>query len=340
MVTVTSTGVLRAIAEGTAAVTATVQGVVSAPVLVTVNLSFASLQSGDRRDCLSAPVGVQRIFTIDVPAGVGELLVGTGGGTGDLDLFLRFGEPPTNDFEDDGQFNSGRPFTEESIEVPNPEAGEWFLLVDSFVDSDTGDGPGYTDASLTVSTRSGDVGFDIDFLFFTSAAGAFTQTQADIIVAASAQFSAALPANLLGLWINHTDGQCVGNLDWQDLTDDLLVFVGIADIDGAGAVLAQAGPCLIRTAATPQPNLPIMSVMIFDVGRSRRSRNVWPTGQYRLARAWTRARVRDVMGNHGTTAHPGCCRRWWDRSHLCRTSWDASVRRRWWHDLWGPQGPT
>jgi hypothetical protein len=44
------------------------------------------------------------------------------------------------------------------------------------------------------------------------------------------------------------------------LVDDLLIWVVFTPIDGPGGVLAQAGPCLIRTAG----NLPIVGGMQFD----------------------------------------------------------------------------
>ena len=42
--------------------------------------------------------------------------------------------------------------------------------------------------------------------------------------------------------------------------DDIVIFAGIQDIDGSRGVLAQAGPCLVRTSN----GLTIMGIMVFD----------------------------------------------------------------------------
>lgn len=51
-----------------------------------------------------------------------------------------------------------------------------------------------------------------------------------------------------------------GNIALSELVDDLLIWVEVRPIDGAGGILGQAGPCLIRSAG----RLPVVGIMQFD----------------------------------------------------------------------------
>jgi hypothetical protein len=53
---------------------------------------------------------------------------------------------------------------------------------------------------------------------------------------------------------------CGGNPGFSGAIDDVLMFAGVADIDGSGGILAQAGPCFIRSAS----GLTIAGTLIFD----------------------------------------------------------------------------
>src|SRR5690606_28742045 len=58
-------------------------------------------------------------------------------------------------------------------------------------------------------------------------------------------------------------GQCDARSKSIDLVvDDLLIFAAVETIDGPGAVLGTAGPCMIRDAAAGR--LPVVGVMRFD----------------------------------------------------------------------------
>jgi hypothetical protein len=53
---------------------------------------------------------------------------------------------------------------------------------------------------------------------------------------------------------------CGSNPAFTGNIDDLLIFGGVANIDGPGNILAQAGPCFVRNSN----NLPVVGVLIFD----------------------------------------------------------------------------
>lgn len=254
-------------AEGITTVSATSGAIASDPIEVFVGSGeVTALTSGQRIEGLAGPAGFQRFYRITVPAGAGELHVGTGGGSsfdgtgdGDLDLFLRFGELPTADFTDQGQLNSGRPANDENIEVLDPQAGDWFLLVDGFVDTN-GSGPGYRDVTLTARIETDAQGRDIALAYVSQ----FTAAQRQAIRQAADRWELVLPTDLFGLWINVADVCGITGLPLSDLVDDLLIIVGLFERDGAGGNLAAAGPCRIR-AGGGQDNLPIVGAMFLDV---------------------------------------------------------------------------
>ena len=73
---------------------------------------------------LSAATGGWLYFTINVPECSNTLTVKTAGGTGDADLFVRFGSRPTSA---DANCRSTNSANTESCTVPNPAAGVWHI---------------------------------------------------------------------------------------------------------------------------------------------------------------------------------------------------------------------
>lgn len=53
---------------------------------------------------------------------------------------------------------------------------------------------------------------------------------------------------------------CGSNPAFSGTVDDITIFGGVANIDGAGGILAQSGPCFIRTPS----GIPIAGTLIFD----------------------------------------------------------------------------
>lgn len=69
------------------------------------------------------------LFTLEVPEGSRELNVNINGGSGDGDLYVRFGSTPTRTTFDCRPFLNG---SSESCTIENPEAGTWHIAVDAF----------------------------------------------------------------------------------------------------------------------------------------------------------------------------------------------------------------
>jgi serine protease len=70
-----------------------------------------------------------RHYTLNVPAGASVLNVNINGGTGDADLYIRFGARPTTNSWDFRPFLDG---SNESVSVDNPQEGTWYISVRAF----------------------------------------------------------------------------------------------------------------------------------------------------------------------------------------------------------------
>ncbi len=75
---------------------------------------------------LSGATGSQTFFTLDVPAGASDLSFVMSGGTGDADLYVRFGSPPTTSTYDCRPFRWGN---DETCDFANPQAGTYHVMV-------------------------------------------------------------------------------------------------------------------------------------------------------------------------------------------------------------------
>jgi serine protease len=76
----------------------------------------------------SGALNQQTFYRVDVPAGV-NLTISTSGGTGDADLYVRFGSRPTTATYDCRPFISGN---SESCNVASTQAGSYFIMLNGF----------------------------------------------------------------------------------------------------------------------------------------------------------------------------------------------------------------
>jgi hypothetical protein len=75
---------------------------------------------------ISGTLGSQQFWTMSVPAGSSNLQFQMSGGTGDADLYVRFGSAPTMTVYDCRPFASGN---NETCNFPSPAAGTWHVMV-------------------------------------------------------------------------------------------------------------------------------------------------------------------------------------------------------------------
>ena len=80
---------------------------------------------------LSDSVGNWQDFAIDVPAGTASLNVAITGVIGDADLYVRFGEKPTESAFDCRPYIDG---SNETCTNANPQAGTWHISVNAYSD--------------------------------------------------------------------------------------------------------------------------------------------------------------------------------------------------------------
>lgn len=80
-------------------------------------------------DDISASSGQWKYYTLDVPAGMSVLDVAIANGTGDADLYVRFGSQPTSTTYDCRPYESGNT---EACQFNNPAAGTWHIAVRAY----------------------------------------------------------------------------------------------------------------------------------------------------------------------------------------------------------------
>ncbi|WP_257325311.1 S8 family peptidase [Pseudoalteromonas rhizosphaerae] len=78
---------------------------------------------------ISANAGQWKHYTLDVPAGMASFTVTTSGGSGDADLFVKFGSQPTGSSYDCRPYKNGNA---ETCTFNNPQAGIWHMSVNAY----------------------------------------------------------------------------------------------------------------------------------------------------------------------------------------------------------------
>ena len=87
------------------------------------------LQNGVPVSNLTAAKGGKLNFTVEVPAGRSQLVVTSSGGSGDADLYVKFGSAPTASSYDCRPYKSGNA---ETCTLNSPKAGTWHVQLSGF----------------------------------------------------------------------------------------------------------------------------------------------------------------------------------------------------------------
>lgn len=110
-------------------------GIVDAAAAVATQLTSTPtpganvLVKGVARTGVSGALQNEAFYTIEVPAGASDLTVNISGGSGDADLYLRFGAQPTTDTYDCRPFLNGNT---ERCSIAAPSAGIYHVMVRGF----------------------------------------------------------------------------------------------------------------------------------------------------------------------------------------------------------------
>ncbi len=87
------------------------------------------LQNGVALTGQSGATNAQLFYTVVVPAGASNLVISESGGTGDADLYTRFGSAPTLSSYDCRPYISGN---NESCTVASPQAGTYYVMLNGY----------------------------------------------------------------------------------------------------------------------------------------------------------------------------------------------------------------
>jgi hypothetical protein len=110
------------------------------PRFVSAASSVTALSNGVPVNNLSGAQGSQRMFSITVPSGASNLVIRLNGGSGDADLYVRRGQPPTTSTFDQRTMTQGN---SDQISIASPVAGEYFIMVRGYT--------AFSNTSLTAS---------------------------------------------------------------------------------------------------------------------------------------------------------------------------------------------
>ncbi|TQV66500.1 S8 family serine peptidase [Exilibacterium tricleocarpae] len=87
------------------------------------------LENGVVETGLSGSTGTELFFTLEVPAGAGDLSFQLSGGSGDADLYVKFGSAPTTGSYDCRPFVSGN---NETCDISSARAGTYYVMVRAY----------------------------------------------------------------------------------------------------------------------------------------------------------------------------------------------------------------
>ncbi|WP_303809143.1 M4 family metallopeptidase [Aeromonas rivipollensis] len=87
------------------------------------------LQNGVAVTNLTAAKGGKLNYTIEVPTGKSQLVIASSGGSGDADLYVKFGSEPTSNSYDCRPYKSGNA---ETCTLNAPKAGTWHVQLSGF----------------------------------------------------------------------------------------------------------------------------------------------------------------------------------------------------------------
>jgi hypothetical protein len=133
---VSSTGIVNPFGEGFVAITATLASdpTKKRSASLSVRPLFRNLTNRQAISNIGGAVGDTLWYKVTVPAGQSSLVIQMSGGTGDLDLYTRFGAPPAY-----GRGNwDCRPYAagnNETCTYPNPTAGVYYIWLDVYEDA-------------------------------------------------------------------------------------------------------------------------------------------------------------------------------------------------------------
>ncbi|MGK2857126.1 MAG: pre-peptidase C-terminal domain-containing protein [Thermoanaerobaculia bacterium] len=91
--------------------------------------TVTTINDGQTLTNLSGATGSWTHYKIAVPAGQSSLALNMSGGTGDADVYVKFGAQPTSTVYDYRPYKSGNA---ETVSVTNPASGDWYISINGY----------------------------------------------------------------------------------------------------------------------------------------------------------------------------------------------------------------
>jgi hypothetical protein len=109
---------------------------------------------------------------------------------------------------------------------------------------------------FTATAQATDTAYSITLRFLAEPSASQRQAFED----ARARIEEVVVGDVPDLVVNYPAMSYCGNTALNETVDDLLIFVQVGPIDGPGAILGRAGPCLVRSTS----RIPVVGFMQFD----------------------------------------------------------------------------
>lgn len=211
-----------------------------------------TLSNGVPVNNISATQDNTRSFTLNVPAGARNLRFVMSGGTGDADLYVRFGSAPTTNSYDCRPYKGGN---NETCTFDSPSVGTYYVNIRAY--------SSFSGVSLVASYETGSTGggsgnYNIQFVFGNTVSAA----QRDLFNRAGRRWEEVIRGDIPNVPVNKAANACGQNEPaYNGTVDDIIIYANVGPRDGQGGVLASAGPCLLRSGAN---GLTSYGIMNFD----------------------------------------------------------------------------
>ena len=237
---------------------AVVQKPLDANPTADVKTALAAVTSGVPVSNLSGSRGSQRTGSIEVPSGAKDLRISISGGSGDADLYVRFGAAPTTSSYDCRPYQTGN---NETCSFSAPRTGTYYIMIRGYsAYSGVTLNAGYSGGTTTTPPApAGD--FNITFVFGPNV----TSSQKATFEQAATRWEQVITGDLANVSVNKQSNLCgASEPAYNGTVDDVVIYAEVGPIDGPSNTLAQAGPCLIRSGGVTSYG--VMSFDSADVG--------------------------------------------------------------------------
>lgn len=146
--------------------------------------SPATLSNGVPLTGLAAATGASVTYTMQVPAGASNLVIASSGGSGDGDLYVRYGSAPTTTTYDCRPYLSGN---NETCSFPTPTAGIYHVMVRAY--------SAYSGVTLSGNYSTGGSDVAPTLVSSTPASGA-----SNVALASNISLTFSEPVTVTGTW--------------------------------------------------------------------------------------------------------------------------------------------